>query len=151
MIWRKLLTFAGMALLLLFPCYAQAQPSNQSAMAPATQSQSPKNREAQLSQPLKPYTPEEQKAYEKNIAKELNNLEQQINDLAIAGRSAAPQLKRMRLRMVLAFKQRLFAAQRQLANLKRASGPEWSGLKVEMDKTMTGLRQAYKEAEARLQ
>ena len=151
MIWRKLLKFAGMALLLLFPCYGQAQPLNQNSKAPAAQSQSPKSREAQLSQSLKPFTPEEKTAYEKKIAKELNNLEQQINDLAIAGRAAAPQLKRMRLRVVLAFKQRLFAAQRQLANLGRASGPEWSALKVEMDKTMTGVRLAYKEAEARLQ
>jgi hypothetical protein len=151
MIWRKLVTFAGMALLLLFPGYAQAQPPHQSPMAPATQSQSPKNREAQLSQPLKSYTPQEKKAYEKKISNELNNLEQQINDLAIAASSSAPRLKRMRLRVVLAFKQQLFTAQRQLANLKRASDPNWSGLKVQMDKTMTGLRQAYKGAEARLQ
>jgi hypothetical protein len=151
MICRKPLTFAGLALLFLFPGYAQARPLDKSSISLIAQTQSPQNKEAQLSQPLKPYTPKEKKAYEKKIAQELNNLEQRINDLALAGRSAAPQLKRMRLRMVLAFKQRLFAAQRQLANLARAADPEWSRLKVEMDKTMTGLRLAYKETEARLQ
>lgn len=151
MIWQKLLTFTVMALLILAPYTAKAQPPDKSSISPTAQPQSRSIREIQLAQSIKHYPPEEKKAYEGKIAQELNNLEQQINDLALAGRSGPPQTKRMRLRMVLTLKQQLFAAKRRLANLTGAPDQDWSSLKVEMDKTMTGLRLAYKKTAARLQ
>jgi hypothetical protein len=122
------------ALLALTPSYGSAQPAGEKA-PPAAQS----------------YTPKERQAYQKKVAADLDKLQQEISDLGAAGGTAAPQMKRARMRVLLGLQKQVFAAQNQLATMEKASGPEWSGLKAAMDKALSELIKSYKEAEARLQ
>ena len=100
--------------------------------------------------PAESYTPEARKEYEKNAAKDLDVLKQQIHDLSVKAQTAAPQIKRSMLRAMVSLDRQVIAAQKRLGDLEKASQKDWGALKAEMDKALDNLKKSYDNVEAHL-
>jgi len=137
------------ALLAMAPGYGSAQPAGKKDPAPATQPQSPEVKAeppgtAQIS------TPEDRKAYEKKTAEELDVFQTKIADLRIQATKGAPQMKSVIIRTARNLQIQKLAAGNQLTALQKASETAWSQEKVNLDKAMESLRNAWKAAEGYL-
>lgn len=137
-------------LLAMAPGYGSAEPPGKDITSQATQ---PKVTEEQAAPvpAAKNYTLKERQVYQKKVAADLDKLQQKIDDLATEGGTASPQMKHTRARAMIGLQKQVFVGRSQLAALEKATEKEWSGLKVEMDKTMKALAKAYKKAESGFQ
>ncbi len=108
-------------------------------------------KEMQTSTPAgKAYSPKERQTYQKKVAADLDQLQQEINGLVTNEESVAPQVKRTRMRATLGLRKQVVDARKQLAALEQASDQDWGGLKTKMDKSLETLTKAYQETEASL-
>jgi hypothetical protein len=127
------------------PVYAGAQQSGGKEAPPAIQPQS-SDVKAEPRGAAKSYTPGERKAYEKKVAADLDEIQQNIADLRLQSRKGAPQKKDMMLMAAKNLQFQTIAAKNRLAQLEKTSGDAWSGAKADLDKAMADLRQAWEEA-----
>lgn len=129
--WLGIMLMA--VLLAIVPGYGQAQPQAKEATAPAAN-----------------YTPEARKDYEKNAAKDLEALEQQIRDLSVKAHTAAPQIKRTMVKAAVSLDKQAVAARKMLGDLQNASQKNWGDIKTAMDKALDDLKKSYDNVVARL-
>jgi hypothetical protein len=137
-------------LLVMTPGYGSAQPAEGKTVSPSTQPKAGGEKQA-ATKSVKSYTPKERQAYQQKVAADLDKQQQKIDNLHENYETVRSQMKRTTIRILHDLKKQLFAAQNQLAALKKAPVKDWSSLKDGMDKAMTELTEATKEAESRLQ
>ncbi len=144
MYWLGILLMA--ALLTMVPASGKAQPAGEKGASPAA---GPKVQGTVTPAPsAKSYTLKERQAYQKKVAADLDQLQQQINGLMT---EAKPQTRRSLARARLDLQKKVLAARNQLAALEKSSEKDWSRLKAEMDKAVEELTQDYQKIEASLQ
>ena len=145
--WLGIMLMA--VLLAMAPGYGSAQPAGTKDPSPATQPQSPEVK-AKLAGKAKVSTPEDRKAYEKKTAEELDAIQTKIAELRVKATTGAPQKKHVIMRMANNLQIQKLAAGDQLTALQKASETAWSQEKVNLDKAMESLRNAWETAAVHL-
>ena len=144
MYWLGILLMA--ALLAMVPASGKAQPAGEKG---ASTTAEPKVQGTVTPAPSgKSYSLKERQAYQKKVAADLDQLQQQINGLMT---EAKPQMKRSLARARLGLEKKVLAARKQLASLEKSSEKDWDRLKGEMDKAVEKLTKDYQKIEASLQ
>jgi len=137
------------ALLASAPGYASAQPAGEKGLPPAVQPPGPEVK-GEAPGPAKSFTPEERQAYEKKTAADLEVMEQRLQDLVGSVQKVIPQKKRQVIKIMRGLQVQTLAARNQLTALEKAPEDTWSGLKVNMDKTMAELKTNWEASEPHL-
>lgn len=134
------------AVLATVPASGSAQPAGAKGASPAAQPQ------VQESGPPAPaaesYTAKDRQAYQKKIAADLDQLQEDINGLMTG---AKPQMRRSIARARLGLQKKVLAARKQLTALGKSSEKDWGRLRGELDKAMDALKKDYQKIEASLQ
>ena len=110
----------------------------------------PQGSQAQVKpgQAAKSYTLEERQAYQSKAERDLEEIQQKVQDLKAKERTIVQQKKRTYLLAMVDIQRKLNAAKGKLAALKKASAKEWSRLQPEMDRALDDLTNAYNGVES---
>jgi hypothetical protein len=139
--WLGILLFA--ALLLGSPGYGNAQATGEQSVSPVTQPQG--QVEGKQAQPMKKYTYQERKNYQKKAEADLAEMQQKVDGLKTKQETAPPQMRRMILKGMVSLQRGIYAGQNQLEAMKKATDKDWSGMKAELDKAMGAWNKTYED------
>lgn len=97
-------------------------------------------------QPLKTYSPKEKKAYMKETATQLAEIQKRIEALKVKKEANIRQRKRANMMIEVDLKKKVRVARETLAAMGKAPDAEWSGLRAQEDKAILDLQKAFSDA-----